>query len=149
MRIPWTVFMLQSGRHLSLCKVQRGIIKKNIYIQELWFLRYAHRLMLVNISMAFHEEILNGFEVTERIALCSVLGIAIFFSSGDGNNFESAKICHKKQIFVHTFWQAELTYEVSSSYLVRFKSYVDFRFSDFTFFTNDLTPNRAIIRHTT
>ena len=38
--------------------------KKNI--QELWFVRSAHRLMLVNISMKFHEDILNGFQVTER-----------------------------------------------------------------------------------
>ena len=45
-------------------KVQRGITKK-IYIQELWFLRHAHRLMLVNIFMTFHEDILNGFQVTE------------------------------------------------------------------------------------
>ena len=41
-------------------KVQRGITKK-MYIQELPFLRSTHRLMLVNISMTFHEDILNGF----------------------------------------------------------------------------------------
>ena len=29
-------------------KVQRGITQKKKYIQELWFLRSAHRLMLVN-----------------------------------------------------------------------------------------------------
>ena len=55
---------LQSGRHCILlsakAKVQRGITQK-IYIQELLFLRSAHRLMLVNISMTFHEDILNGF----------------------------------------------------------------------------------------
>ena len=33
-------------------------------------------LMLVNISMTLHEDILNGFQVTERTALYSVLGIA-------------------------------------------------------------------------
>ena len=49
---------------LGLGKVQRGKTQK-IYIQELWFLRCAHRLMLVNISMTFHEDILNGFQVTE------------------------------------------------------------------------------------
>ena len=32
--------------------------------------------MLVNNSMTFHEDILNGFQVTERTALYSVLGIA-------------------------------------------------------------------------
>ena len=39
-----------------------------IYIEELWF--SAHRLMLVNISMKFHEDILNGFQVTERTRFC-------------------------------------------------------------------------------
>ena len=34
--------------------------------QELWFLCSAHRLMLVNICMKFHEDTLNGFKVTER-----------------------------------------------------------------------------------
>ena len=41
---------------LGIAKVQRGITQ-TIYIQELWFLRYAHRLMLVDISMTFHEDI--------------------------------------------------------------------------------------------
>ena len=35
------------------------------YIQALWFLHSARRLMLINISMKFHEDILNGFQVTE------------------------------------------------------------------------------------
>ena len=43
-------------------KVQRGITL-NIYIQELWFLCFARYLMLVNISMKFHEDILNGFKL--------------------------------------------------------------------------------------
>ena len=45
---------------LGIAKVQRGITQE-IYIQELWFLRSAHRLMLVYISVTFHEDILNGF----------------------------------------------------------------------------------------
>ena len=49
---------------LGIAKVQRGITKK-IYIQELWFLRSAHRQMLVNISVTFQEYILNGFQVIE------------------------------------------------------------------------------------
>ena len=60
---------LQSGHDFvtetATYKVQRGITQ-SIYIQELWFLRSAHRLILVNISMMFHESILNGFQVTER-----------------------------------------------------------------------------------
>ena len=62
------VFKLQSGHDFftetATYKVRRGITQK-VYIQELWFLGSAHRLMLVNISMMFHEDILNGFQVTE------------------------------------------------------------------------------------
>ena len=34
-------------------------------MQELWFLRIARRLMLINIHIKFHEDILNGFQVLE------------------------------------------------------------------------------------
>ena len=68
MKIASMVFKLQSGHDFvtetATSKVQRGIILK-IYIQVLWFLRSACRLMLVNISMTFHEFILNAFQVTE------------------------------------------------------------------------------------
>ena len=47
----------------------KGHNSKN-YIQELWFLCSAHRLMLCNIYMKFHEAILNGFQVTERVRFC-------------------------------------------------------------------------------
>ena len=47
----------------------KGITKK-IYIQELWFLRSARLPMLVNIYTKFHEDILNDFQVTERIRFC-------------------------------------------------------------------------------
>ena len=50
-------------------KIQRGITQAQ-YIQELWFLRSARLPMLVNIYMKFHEDILNGFEVTERTRFC-------------------------------------------------------------------------------
>ena len=36
----------------------------------------AHRLMLVNVSVTFHEDILNSFQIIGRMALYSVLGIA-------------------------------------------------------------------------
>ena len=67
------VFKLQS-RHdfvteTAIYKVQRRITKKK-YIQELWFLRSANRLMLVNISMKFRVDILNVFQVTERTRFC-------------------------------------------------------------------------------
>ena len=82
-------------------KVQRGITQK-IYIQELWFLRSAPHLMLVNISMTFREVVLNVFQVTERTALYSVIAIVNFFSSR-GITFESPKICQKKWILYTHF----------------------------------------------
>ena len=36
-----------------------------MYIQELWFLRPARCLMMLYISMKFHEKILNVFQVIE------------------------------------------------------------------------------------
>ena len=65
----WTVLKLQSGRDFVLetatYKVQRGIPQK-VSIQELWFLRSARCLMLVNICLKFHEGTLSGFWVIER-----------------------------------------------------------------------------------
>ena len=49
-------------------KVQRDITK-NLHIQELRFLRSARRPMSINISMKFHEDILNEF-VIERTRFC-------------------------------------------------------------------------------
>ena len=69
---------LQSGRHCILFSAypKLWVITQKIYIQKLWLLRYAHCLMFVNISMTFHEDILNGFQATERTSLYIVLGIA-------------------------------------------------------------------------
>ena len=39
--------------------------------------------MLVTISLTFHEDILNDFQVTERTAVYSVLGIAILHQQND------------------------------------------------------------------
>ena len=35
-------------------------------MQELWFLRSARCLMLIDIYMTFREDSLNGFQVIER-----------------------------------------------------------------------------------
>ena len=43
-------------------KVPREITKK-VLIQELWFLRSARRLMLIDIYMKFGEDSLNDFQV--------------------------------------------------------------------------------------
>ena len=39
-------------------------------MQELWFLRSARRLMLIDIYMKFHEDSLNDFQVLERTRFC-------------------------------------------------------------------------------
>ena len=84
------VFKLQSGHDFvtetATYKVQRGITK-TIYIQELWFLRSVYRLMLVNISLTFHDDILDEFQVTELTALYSVHGIAKIQRGITQNNY--------------------------------------------------------------
>ena len=50
-------------------KVKRGITKK-IHKQELWFLHSACRLLVFNICMKFHEDILKSFKVIERTRFC-------------------------------------------------------------------------------
>ena len=42
----------------------------NIRVMVLAFCMLCRRLMLVNICMKFHEDILNGFQVTERTRFC-------------------------------------------------------------------------------
>ena len=68
MKISSMVFKLESGHDFvtetDTYKVQRAI-SKEMYIQELWYLQSTHRLMVVNISRTFHEDILNGLQVTE------------------------------------------------------------------------------------
>ena len=66
--------MLQS-RHeyvveMAIFNVQRAIIPK-VCNPELRFLGRSARLLRVcNICVKFHENILNGFEVTERTRVC-------------------------------------------------------------------------------
>ena len=50
-------------------------------MQELWFLHCAHRLMLTDIYMKFHEDSLNRFQVIERTRFCG--------QSSKGNNSKS------------------------------------------------------------
>ena len=49
-------------------QTSKGITQK-IYIQDSWFLRSAYQPMLVNIYMKFHEDILNGFQVTGAVTI--------------------------------------------------------------------------------
>ena len=52
---------------------------------ELWFLRSACRLMVLNICVKFHENILNCFEGTELTRECGKIAM---FQCSTGNNSE-------------------------------------------------------------
>ena len=54
---------------LPFFNVQRAIHRK-VCNPELRFLCSARRLIMLNICVKFHENILNGFEVTERTRVC-------------------------------------------------------------------------------
>ena len=43
------------------CQISKGNNSKNV--DKLWFLWCAHCLMMLYISMKFHENILNGFHM--------------------------------------------------------------------------------------
>ena len=62
------VFKLWSGYEIIIVEFQRGITPK-MYRQELLFLCSACHLVMLCISMKFHENILNGFQVTEDTKL--------------------------------------------------------------------------------
>ena len=65
--------MLKSGQEyvveMAIFNVQRAITPK-VYNPELLFLPSACCFMVLNICIKFHENILNHFEVTERIQVC-------------------------------------------------------------------------------
>ena len=47
---------------MTIIMFQRGITKN--YRQELQFMCFARRLMMLCVSLKFHENILKGFQVT-------------------------------------------------------------------------------------
>ena len=53
-------------------KVRRGILTLKIYIQELWFVRFVCRLMLVNIHTGFHEDTIEWFSSYRADTIFSV-----------------------------------------------------------------------------
>ena len=66
---------------MIIVKFQRGITTK-LYRQELQFLSFACRLMMLYISMKFHDNILNRFQVIERTQNYHCL-------LSKGNNFQN------------------------------------------------------------
>ena len=60
----WCHIVLYIQRTFILTnEIPREIIQK--VMQELWFLRSARRLMLIDIHIKFREDILSGFQVIE------------------------------------------------------------------------------------
>ena len=57
MKIPRPVF----GHATTIVKILRDITPK-IYNKRFWFLLSARRLMMLYISMKFHENLFNGFQ---------------------------------------------------------------------------------------
>ena len=68
MKVSWTIFELWSGHEFTIVKFQRGITPE-LYAQELRFLCSARCLMMLCISMKYHENILNSFQVIEQTLL--------------------------------------------------------------------------------
>ena len=75
MKISQTVLMLQSGHkyvvEMAIFNVQRAITSK-VCNPDLQFLHSACLLMVLNILVKLHENILNSVEVTEqtRVHVC-------------------------------------------------------------------------------
>ena len=65
--------MLQSGHEyvveMAILNVQKAITPK-VRKPELRFLCSTRQLLMLNICVNFHENILNGFEVTEWTRVC-------------------------------------------------------------------------------
>ena len=65
MTISWTVFKLQSEHKITIVEFQRENNSKNEYTRVTVLCR-ACCLMMLYISMKFHEHNLKGFQVMER-----------------------------------------------------------------------------------
>ena len=69
MKISQTVLMLKSGYEyvveMAIFSVKRAITPRECN-PDLRLLRFEYRFIVLNICVKFHENISNGFEVTER-----------------------------------------------------------------------------------
>ena len=54
---------------IAICQCSKGNNSKECN-SDLWFLRSAHRLILLNICVKFHENISNGFLVIGQTRFC-------------------------------------------------------------------------------
>ena len=62
---------------MAISNVQRAITPK-VCTQELRFLGSARPLTVLIIFVKFHENILNGFKVTEQKRVCGKIAIFMF-----------------------------------------------------------------------
>ena len=72
---------------IAIFNVQRAITPK-ICNPEIWFLRSARLFMVLNICVKIHENILNGFEVTERTRVCGKIAILQCSKSNNSNRMQ-------------------------------------------------------------
>ena len=120
------VFNLQSGHGyivemavFNICYVKRAATPKVGY-PELRFLGSAPCLMVPYIIVKFHNNILNGFQLTVQIR---VHGRNSYVQCSKGNNSRS----RQTRVMVHMFcmWSYSALYlcEVSRKYLLWYQSY--------------------------
>ena len=64
MILSWTIVIEQTRN--DQCQFSKGNNSKKMYRQELRFLWSARCLMMLYISIKFHENILEGFEIIEQ-----------------------------------------------------------------------------------
>ena len=63
----WNGFELIQGNQNYYCQTSKGNDSK-IYRQELHYFWSAHHLMMLYISVKFHENVLKGFLLIQRTA---------------------------------------------------------------------------------
>ena len=82
--------MLQGGHEyvvkMAIFNVQRAMTPK-VCNSKLRFLHSERRLIVLNIFVKFHENIVNGFEVRERTRVC-----------GRNGNFQCSKRIYSKSM---------------------------------------------------
>ena len=87
------------SHEITIVEFKRGITK--MYRQKLRFLCCAHCLMMLYISMNFHENILKGFQVIERARndQCQIL---------KGNNYKTVQT--RVMVLVLCTWSDDALY---------------------------------------
>ena len=115
----WVTERTRPYRKIYYFQFQRAITPK-IRNPELRFLQSARRLMLLHIRIKFHENIPNGFGVTEQTRFCLR---NCYLQSSKVHNSKSINTRVMVLAFCWSSNVGEYFYEVSWRYLERFLSY--------------------------